>query len=215
MLLELEEASVHYGGIVALERASIGLDAREIVAVMGPRVYWDQQLLPPVTHTIVHVGIAFVAQGRRVFPGLTVEENLEMACVYLKDRAEREGRLGQVMTLFPILQEKRWHHANQLSGGQQQMLVLGRALMSKPRALLLDEPTLGLAPNIVRDVFGMIERINHELGTAILVVEHNVRSMLSIARRAYVLDKGRVVHSGSPESVQESDILTRVFLGQV
>jgi branched-chain amino acid transport system ATP-binding protein len=168
-----------------------------------------------VTHTIVHVGIAFVAQGRRVFPGLTVEENLEMACVYLKDRAEREGRLGQVMTLFPILQEKRRHHANQLSGGQQQMLVLGRALMSKPRALLLDEPTLGLAPNIVRDVFGMIERINHELGTAILVVEHNVRSMLSIARRAYVLDKGRVVHSGSPESVQESDILTRVFLGQV
>jgi branched-chain amino acid transport system ATP-binding protein len=94
------------------------------------------------------------------------------------------------------------------------MLVLGRALMSQPRALLLDEPTLGLAPNVVQDVFRMIERINRDLGTSILVVEHNVRSMLGIARRAYVLDRGRVVHSGSPESVLESDILTRVFLGQ-
>ena len=233
-ILELVDISVHYGAVIALNEASLGVDKGEVVAVMGPngagkstvlkaimrlapvvggQVYWQQNLFEAETHEIVKEGIAFVPQGRRVFTHLTIEENLEMGCLYLNDKAEKRQRLDGVMELFPILHEKRRDYASQMSGGQQQMLALGRGLMANPEVLLLDEPTLGLAPIIVKEVFEKVSEISDRLGTTILVVEHNIKGVLDIVDRAYVLDKGRVVHDGTPQTVRDTDILTRVFLG--
>ncbi|CAI8040558.1 High-affinity branched-chain amino acid transport ATP-binding protein LivF [Geodia barretti] len=234
-LLDLVDISVHYGAVVALDRISLGVRRGEAVAVMGPNgagkstvlkaimglapvvggeVYWRQEPLAAATHEIVKEGIAFVPQGRRVFTHLTVAENLEMGCLYLNDPAEKDRRMDSVMELFPVLHEKRGDLASQMSGGQQQMLALGRGLMAGPEVLLLDEPTLGLAPIVVGEVFQKVSEISDRLNTTILVVEHNIKGVLDIVDRAYVLDKGRVVHSGTPQSVRDTDILTRVFLGQ-
>ena len=233
-LLELVDISVHYGAVIALDQASLGVERGEVVAVMGPngagkstvlraimglapvvggKVYWQQNRLQAETHEIVKEGISFVPQGRRVFTHLTIEENLEMGCLYLNNSAEKRRRLDGVMELFPILHEKRKDYASQMSGGQQQMLALGRGLMADPEVLLLDEPTLGLAPIIVKEVFQKVSEISEKLGTTIFVVEHNIKGVLNIVNRAYVLDKGRVVHDGTPQSVRDTDILTRVFLG--
>ena len=234
MLLDLKDISVRYGAVSAIEAVSLGVQKGEVVAVMGPngagkstvlkaimglapvvggKVYWRQELLAAATHEIVKEGLAFVPQGRRVFTHLTIQENLEMGCLYLNDRAEKERRLDSVMELFPVLHEKRRDLASQMSGGQQQMLALGRGLMASPEMLLLDEPTLGLAPIVVREVFEKVWEISDRLRTTILVVEHNIKGVLNIVGRAYVLDKGRVVFEGTPESVRETDILTQVFLG--
>ena len=233
-LLELVGISVEYGAVRALDDISIGVQKGEVVAVMGPngagkstvlkavmglapvvsgRVYWRQQPLAAATHEIVKEGIAFVPQGRRVFTHLTIAENLEMGCIYLSDRAEKANRLDAVMELFPVLYEKRKDMASAMSGGQQQMLALGRGLMASPELLLLDEPTLGLAPIIVKEVFEKVAEISERLDTTIMVVEHNIKGVLDIVDRAYVLDKGTVVHNGTPESIRETDILTQVFLG--
>ena len=233
-LLELTNISVEYGAVRALDEVSMDIRAGEVVAVMGPNgagkstvlkavmglapvvsgtVYWRQQPLAAETHEIVKEGIAFVPQGRRVFTHLSIAENLEMGCIYLNDRAEKLRRLDSVMELFPILHEKRRDVASQMSGGQQQMLALGRGLMASPELLLLDEPTLGLAPIIVREVFQKVAEISERLGTTIMVVEHNIKGVLDIVDRAYVLDKGSVVHNGTPQSIRDTDILTQVFLG--
>ena len=236
MILELDDISVHYGAVVALDRISLGVRKGEAVAVMGPNgagkstvlkaimglapvvageVHWRQKPLTTATHEIVKEGIAFVPQGRRVFTHLSIQENLEMGCLYLGDRLEKERRMDSVMELFPVLHQKRRDLASQMSGGQQQMLALGRGLMAGPEALLLDEPTLGLAPIVVKEVFQKVAEISEKLDTTIMVVEHNIAGVLSIVDRAYVLDKGRVVHDGTPQTVRESNILTEVFLGRV
>jgi branched-chain amino acid transport system ATP-binding protein len=233
-LLELKGISAEYGAVRALHEISMSVQKGEVVAVMGPngagkstalkavmglapvvagRVYWRQQPLAAATHEIVKEGIAFVPQGRRVFTHLTITENLEMGCIYLNDRSERANRLDSVMELFPALYEKRKDMASAMSGGQQQMLALGRGLMASPELLLLDEPTLGLAPIIVKEVFEKIAEISDQLDTTIMVVEHNIKGVLDIVDRAYVLDKGEVVHNGTPDSIRETDILTQVFLG--
>ena len=236
MLLELVDVSVHYRAVIALDTVSVGARRGELVAVMGPNgagkstvlkaimglapvvggtVYLRNEPLAAETHEIVKEGISFVPQGRRVFTHLTIQENLEMGCLYLNDRAEQSRRMDSVMELFPILYEKRRDMASQMSGGQQQMLALGRGLMAAPEVLLLDEPTLGLAPIVVSEVFQKVSEINERLRTTIFVVEHNIKGVLDIADRAYVLDKGRVAHDGTPQSIQESNILTDVFLGRV
>ncbi len=236
MLLELVGISVHYGQVRALTEVSLGVREGEIVAVMGPNgagkstvlkavmglapvvnghVNWRQNRLTAPTHEIVREGIAFVPQGRRVFTHLSIEENLEMGCLYLGDAAEKQRRLDTVLDLFPVLYEKRRDLASQMSGGQQQMLALGRGLMAGPEVLLLDEPTLGLAPIVVKEVFQKVAEISEKLNTTIMVVEHNIKGVLDIVDRAYVLDMGRVVHDGTPESIQETDILTQVFLGKI
>lgn len=236
MLLEMVDISVRYGAVRALTDVSLGVRKGEVVAVMGPNgagkstvlkaimglapvvggeVFWRQEPLVAATHEIVKQGIAFVPQGRRVFTHLTIAENLEMGCLYLNDDAEKKRRLDSVLDLFPILHEKRRDYANQMSGGQQQMLALGRGLMAAPDVLLLDEPTLGLAPVVVKEVFQKVAEISERLKTTIMVVEHNIKGVLDIVDRAYVLDMGRVVHDGTPESIQETDILTQVFLGKV
>ena len=235
-LLELSDVSVRYGAVSALEDVSLGVDKGEVVAVMGPngagkstvlkaimglapvvqgQVNWRSEPLASATHEIVKEGIAFVPQGRRLFTHLTIEENLEMGCLYMNDRAEKERRMESVMELFPVLHQKRRDMASAMSGGQQQMLALGRGLMASPDVLLLDEPTLGLAPIVVKEVFRMVALISEKLGTTIMVVEHNIKGVLDIVDRAYVLDMGRVVFEGTPQSVLETNILTEVFLGKV
>ncbi len=236
MLLEMVDVSVHYGAVVALDQASLGVRKGELVAVMGPNgagkstvlkaimklapvvggtVYLNHEPLDVETHEIVKKGVSFVPQGRRVFTHLTIEENLQMGCLHLDDRAEQDRRTQAVMELFPILHEKRRDYASAMSGGQQQMLAIGRGLMADPDVLLLDEPTLGLAPIVVKEVFEKVAEINKDLKMTIFVVEHNIKGILDIANRAYVLDNGRVVHDGTPTTVQETDILTDVFLGRV
>ena len=236
MLLELVDISVRYGAVRALEEVSLGVRRGELVAVMGPNgagkstvlkaimglapvvggtVYLRGEPLSEPTHEIVKKGVAFVPQGRRVFTHLTIEENLEMGCLYLNDKAEQARRMDSVMELFPVLHGKRRDVASQMSGGQQQMLALGRGLMATPEVLLLDEPTLGLAPIIVKEVFQKVAEINERLKMTTFIVEHNIKGVLEIADRAYVLDKGMVTHDGTPESVRQTNILTDVFLGRV
>lgn len=235
-LLELVDISVHYGAVVGLDKVSIQVDKGELVAVMGPNgagkstvlkaimglapvvegtVYLRGETLDIATHEIVKQGISFVPQGRRVFTHLTIEENLKMGCLHVNDQNEQARRLQSVLDLFPVLRTKSRDYASAMSGGQQQMLAIGRGLMANPDVLLLDEPTLGLAPIIVKEVFEKVAEISRVLNTTILVVEHNIKGILDIADRAYVLNNGRVAHAGTPTTVQETDILTDVFLGRV
>ena len=235
-LLELEDISVHYGAVVGLDKVSLAVNKGELVAVMGPNgagkstvlkaimrlapvvggtVYLRGQSLDVATHEIVKQGISFVPQGRRVFTHLTIEENLRMGCLHVEDRDEQERRLESIHEIFPMLRAKSRDYASAMSGGQQQQLAIGRGLMASPDVLLLDEPTLGLSPIIVKEVFEKIAEISQVMKMTIMVVEHNIKGILDIADRAYVLHNGRVAHDGTPQTVQETDILTDVFLGKV
>ncbi len=234
-LLELSDVSVHYGAVVALDHVSVQIYPGEVVSLMGPNgagkstvlkavmgmapvstgtVHWHNDILASPTHEIVKRGISLVPQGRRVFTHLNVEENLELGGMHVRDAAERSRRLDAVMEFFPILRQKRRDPASAMSGGQQQMLALGRGLMSSPEILLLDEPTLGLAPIIVSEVFQRVTEISKTFGTTIVLVEHNIRGALSIVDRGYILDKARVAFEGTPKEIEDSDILTQVFLGR-
>ena len=233
-LLQLKGVSVHYGGVHALDGASAYIDEGEVVALMGPNgagkstvlkaifgiapithgeALWHEKKYVPVPHEVVARGIAFVPQGRRVFKYLTVEENLEIGGFVVHDKKELRRRIDEAFELFPALKAKRHAQSGTLSGGQQQMLALARGLMVDPKVLLLDEPSLGLAPKIVKEVFEKIGEINRRHKTAIMVVEHNIKSILDIVHRAYVMDKGKVAAEGAPAQIIESGILERVFLG--
>ncbi|XOB40358.1 MAG: ABC transporter ATP-binding protein [Candidatus Nealsonbacteria bacterium] len=234
-LLQIHNVSVHYGGVKALDGVDVSLDEGEIVALMGPngagkstilktifglapvhsgKVLWHEKEIKPVSHEVVQRGISFVPQGRRVFNHLTIEENLEIGGFIVSDKKELERRIAEAMETFPVLKQRRKAKAGTLSGGQQQMLALARGLMTEPKVLLLDEPSLGLAPKIVREVFAKIKEINEKHKTAILVVEHNIKSLLDIASRGYVLDKGKVVAKDASQKLLESGILERVFVGK-
>lgn len=235
-LLQLHNVSVHYGGVKALDGVDVSLDEGEIVALMGPngagkstilktifglapihsgKVLWHEKEIEPVSYEVVQRGIAFVPQGRRVFSHLTIEENLEIGGFIVNDKKELKRRIAEVMETFPVLKQKREEKAGTLSGGQQQMLALARGLMTEPKVLLLDEPSLGLAPKIVKEVFAKIKEINEKHKTAIMVVEHNIKSLLDIASRGYVLDKGKVVAKDSSQKLLESGVLERVFVGKL
>ena len=235
-LLKVENIHVHYGGVKALDGVSLEIDEGEIVALMGPngagkstvlksifglapiahgKILWHEKTIKPVSHEVVKMGIAFVPQGRRVFTNLTIEENLEDGGFVIKDKSLVKQRIAEVMDIFPVLKHKRKSKSGNLSGGEQQMLAVARGLMVDPKVLLLDEPSLGLAPKIVKEVFEKIREINERRKTAIMVVEHNIKSLLGIAHRAYVLDKGKVVITeGNPKSLIHSDRLEKVFLGK-
>ncbi len=233
-LLQLKDIHVHYGGVKALAGAGVEIDEGEVVALMGPNgagkstilkaifglapiesgeVRWHEDQVKPVAHEMVRRGIAFVPQGRRVFRHLTVRENLEIGGYVIGDRREIERRVNEVVELFPILKTKLRVKSGTLSGGQQQMLAIARGLMTDPKVLLLDEPSLGLAPKIIKEVFAKIKEINEQRRTAIMIVEHNIKSILEIVGRAYVLDKGRVVAAGTARELIGSNILEKVFLG--
>lgn len=233
-LLELQDINVHYGGVKAINGASIKVDEGEVVALMGPngagkstvlkaifglapivsgKVLWEGQEFKPISHEVVHRGISFVPQGRRVFKYLTVYENLEIGGFIINDSKYRKERIEDVLELFPVLKQKLRDKSGTLSGGQQQMLAIARGLMIDPKILLLDEPSLGLAPKIVKEVFQKIKEINEKRKMAIVVVEHNIKSLLEITDRAYVLDKGKVYTEGSPKDIISAGVLEKVFLG--
>lgn len=235
ILLQLKNIAVHYGGVKALDGVDVSLDEGEIVALMGPngagkstvlkalfglapiqsgKILWQEDEIIPVSHKIIQKGVAFVPQGRRVFSNLTVEENLEIGGFTVQDKTELKRRIIDVMEMFPVLKQKRNAKSKTLSGGQQQMLALARGLMTDPKVLLLDEPSLGLSPKIVKEVFAKIKEINQNRKTAIMIVEHNIKSLLSIADRAYVLDKGKVVVQDTSKNIANSDILEKVFMGR-
>lgn len=236
VLLKVDDVYVHYGGVKALDGASVAVDEGEIVALMGPngagkstvlksifglapidtgKVLWHENEVKPVSYEMVERGISFVPQGRRVFKHLTVKENLEVGGYVIKDQKIIKRRMEDVLDLFPMLRTKLKEKSSSLSGGQQQMLAIARGLMVDPKVLLLDEPSLGLAPKIVKEVFAKIKEINEKTKMAIVVVEHNIKSLFEIAQRAYVLDKGKVVISDSPSNIINSNVLERVFLGYV
>lgn len=232
-LLELKEGKVQYGGVVALDGATVQIDEGEIVALMGPNsagkttvikaivgvaplaggcVLWHGQKLQPVPYQMPGRGVAYVPQGRQVFKNLSVLENLELGGYALQNRADLKTNIESVLKLFPVLKEKLHQKAGLLSGGQQQMLTIARGLVSDPKVLLLDEPSLGLSPKIVKEVFALIKEINQVRKIAVLVVEHSIKSVLEIADRAYVLSRGKVaIHKGKGEQLA-SDALERVFL---
>ncbi len=236
LLLKLTDIHVHYGGVKALNGASVIIDEGEVIALMGPNgagkstilkaifglapiesgnVLWHGHQIKPVPHEVVERGIAFVPQGRRVFRHLSVKENLEIGGWSIKNKKELNERIEEVLDIFPALRAKLKAKSSALSGGQQQMLAIARGLMCDPKVLLLDEPSLGLAPKIVKEVFAKIKEINERRKTSIVVVEHNIKSLLEIVDRAYLLDKGSVVAEGKPETFMTTDILEKVFLGKM
>ncbi len=235
-LLQLKDINVHYGGLIALNGASIAVDEGEIVAIMGPngagkstilkalfgitpihsgKVFWHEKEIQPIPREMIDRGISYVPQGRRVFPSLSVRENLEIGAYTVDSKNEIKERIEEVLELFPALKPKMKDLSGHLSGGQQQMLAIARGLMTDPKVLLLDEPSIGLAPKIVKEVFEKIREINEKHKTSIVIVEHNLKSVNSIAHRTYILDKGKVVAQGLPKELMDSGILEKVFLGVI
>ena len=233
-MLALERLDVYYGEIHALKGVSLEVREREIVALLGnngagktttlktvsgllaPRQgvvsFQGQPLTGVAPHAIVARGIAHVPEGRRIFNRLTVRENLMMGA-YLRDDSGVAADLDRVFVLFPRLHERITQVAGTLSGGEQQMLAIGRALMARPTVLLLDEPSMGLAPVLVEQIFETIAEVNRQ-GTTILLVEQNAAMALSIAHRGYVLETGSVVLSGTAATLSENTEVRRAYLGE-
>jgi branched-chain amino acid transport system ATP-binding protein len=233
-MLEVERLQVGYGGAPAIWDVSLTVGAGEPVSIVGPNgagkttlINAIAGLLPPASgsirfrgvelsrlpaHEVCGQGIAIVPEGRRLFTAMTVEENLEIGCYLPSARAVRNESVDRVYSIFPILKERRRQVAGALSGGMQQMLAIGRALMARPRLLLLDEPSLGLAPAVVDHVFEVIAEI-HRAGAAVLLVEQNVVKALEVAARAYVLEEGRIVSEGAPADLLRQAHIQEVYLG--
>lgn len=234
-MLELEDARVEYGGLVVLNNAGICVDEGEIVVLMGPngagkstilkacfgiapltqgKVRWHGDVIKkPIPHEMVERGLSYVPQGRRVFKHLSVLENLEVGGHMIKSKKIREERIADVLETFPALKAKLKSKSSELSGGQQQMLAIARGLMTDPKVLLLDEPTLGLSPKLVKEVFAHIDAIRKNRKIGIVVVEHNLKSLMEVADRAVLLERGVVVASGEAKKIAEGSEFKRLLLG--
>jgi branched-chain amino acid transport system ATP-binding protein len=235
-LIELHNITASYGTKPILHDVTVQINEGEIIAILGPNgsgkstvlksmfgltqiesgnvMYLDQKI-NPVAHELVKMGVAFVPQGRRVFTHLSVHENLEIGGFFLNDSAEVKRRIGEIYKLFPMLHEKRKEKSSSLSGGQQQILAIARGLMVEPKVLMLDEPTLGLSPKAVLEIFALIKKINQERKMAIVIVEHNLRSLLPITDRVYVINHGTIAFHGKPETLEKENILERVYMGKM
>jgi len=233
-VLEVRDLHAAYGELRALSGVSLRVAPGEIVALVGSNgagkttllrciaglvparaglVRWDGEDLAAVrAHRLVERGIAMVPEGRRLFGRMTVEENLRLGAFTPRARAEREATLGRIYETFPRLSERRRQFAGSLSGGEQQMVAIGRALMTRPRLLMLDEPSLGLAPRVVESIFRVFADINRG-GVAIFLVEQNVRAALALAHRAYVLEHGRIVGEGRGADVLADPQVRQAYLG--
>jgi branched-chain amino acid transport system ATP-binding protein len=233
-MLELHDLQVAYGAAPALWGVSLEVRTGELLCVVGPngagkttlinaiagiqrtrggRIVFegrDITALPP--HRFCEAGIAIVPEGRRLFTGMSVLENLELGSYLPVAKSHRRQSLDAVIALFPVLKEKLASPAGELSGGQQQMVAIARALMARPRLLLLDEPSLGLSPRIVHDMFAAIRRINAE-GMSVLLVEQNVVMAMEVSTRAYVLEEGRIVADGAPAELLARPEIQRAYLG--
>ena len=232
-LLSVKNINVYYGSIHAIKDVSFHVDEGEIVTLIGANgagktttmhaisgllklasgeITYDGNLISKMeAHKIVRLGLAQVPEGRRVFAHMTVEENLEMGA-YTRPNSSIEGNLEHVYELFPRLKERSKQISGTLSGGEQQMLAMGRAMMSKPKLLMLDEPSMGLAPILVEQIFDIIQEL-HKAGATILLVEQNAQMALQVANRAYVLETGKITLSGSGKELLESDSIKKAYLG--
>jgi branched-chain amino acid transport system ATP-binding protein len=236
MLLEVDDIHVHYGKVEALKGVSIEVDQGEIVTLIGANGAGKTTTLKTISgvrpvssgriafkgkeitrmpgHRRVELGLCQAPEGRGIFPGMTVVENLEMGAYGRRgnQRAELKADFERVYSLFPRLAERRKQHGGTLSGGEQQMLAIGRALMARPEVLLLDEPSMGLAPILVNQIFSIIKEINGQ-GTTVLVVEQNAVQALSLAHRAYVLETGHVVRSADARTLLNDESVRAAYLG--
>jgi branched-chain amino acid transport system ATP-binding protein len=233
-MLKIEDINVYYGNIHALKGVSLNINEGEIVTLIGANgagkstllktisgllkpkngdiLFQGQSISGKVAQAIVKQGLSHVPEGRRVFSNMSVEENLELGAYLRKDKQGIKEDFEKVYNLFPRLLERRKQLSGTLSGGEQQMLAMGRALMARPKLLLLDEPSMGLAPLLVKTIFQIIEEINKS-GTTILLVEQNANMALSIADRAYVIETGKIVLSGSSDELNQSDQIRMAYLG--
>jgi branched-chain amino acid transport system ATP-binding protein len=233
-LLEARGLAIAYGDAPAVWDATLEVGEGEVVSVIGPNGAGKTTLVNTIAgllraragalsfggvdlgavaaHMVCRHGIALVPEGRRLFTRMSVEENLEIGCYRGEARRQRADTLARVFRMFPVLSERRRQPAGSLSGGQQQMVAIGRALMARPRLLLLDEPSLGLAPAVVEQMFRTIRAIHAE-GVAILLVEQNVARALDVADRAYVLEEGRIVAEGQPAALRQQSRIREAYLG--
>lgn len=232
-MLKVQDIHAAYGGIKALKGVSIEVNEGEIVAVLGANgagkstllkcissvekinggsIEFLGQSLPNKPYDVLNKGVVHVPEGRQVFPNLTVLENLQVGAYNRHDHAEVKRDLERCYTLFPRLKEREKQYAGHLSGGEQQMLAISRGIMARPKLLMLDEPSLGLAPIIVSQIFDIIQEINRQ-GTSILLVEQNASKALAICHRAYILQVGAIFQSGTREELLSCDVLSKAYLG--
>lgn len=233
-MLTINNINVNYGSIRAIKDVSFQVHQGEIVTLIGANgagkttilhtisgllraqsgeiIFKDQTVSSTEPHQLLKMGMAHVPEGRRVFSQMSVLENLELGAYTRKNKKEIEENISKVFERFPRLKERKKQLAGTLSGGEQQMLAIGRALMSKPKLLLLDEPSMGLAPILVKEIFNIIQEIN-QTGTTILLVEQNAHMALSIAHRAYVLETGKIVMEGKAESLLGNEQVKKAYLG--
>lgn len=233
-MLTVKDLHVHYGSIHAIKGVSFNVNEGKIVTLIGANgagktsilhavsgllkpssgevLYSNQNLNQIKPHKIIQFGLAHVPEGRRVFSQLTVRENLELGAFIVKDAKQRLMDYSKVMKLFPRLKEREYQLAGTLSGGEQQMLAMGRALMSNPKMLLLDEPSMGLSPILVKEIFTIVKECN-QLGMTILLNEQNAKMALSIADKCYVLETGKVVLHGDAKDLLDNDIIKKAYLG--
>ena len=233
-MLEVKNLSVSYGAIEAVKDISFTVNAGEIVSLIGANgagktttlhtitglvpaksgsvMYNGVDLLKTHNNKIVTLGMAHIPEGRHVFTRMSVEENLEMGAFSLKDQSDLKKDLDMVYGLFPRLKERRNQKAGTLSGGEQQMLAMGRALMSHPKTILMDEPSMGLSPKLVKEIFSIIRKL-HEQGITILLVEQNAKMALSISDRAYVLETGRITMEGDAKELLNNEQVRKAYLG--
>lgn len=233
-MLKVNNIDVFYGNIHALKDVSLEVNEGEIVTLIGANgagkstllktlsgllkpkngdiLYLTQSIAGKQAQSIVKSGISHVPEGRRVFANMSVEENLELGAYLRSDRDGIKKDIDYIYELFPRLEERKKQLSGTLSGGEQQMLAMGRALMAKPKLLLMDEPSMGLAPLVVKKIFEIIKTVN-EQGTTVLLVEQNANMALSIANRAYVLETGKIVLSGTAKELQESEQVKAAYLG--
>ena len=234
-MLEVKDLEVYYGVIQAIKGVSFQVNQGEVIALIGANGAGKTTILHTITgllaqkkgsvmfegkeitkvpaHKIVSMGMAHVPEGRRVFAELSVYENLKMGAYTRKDRAEIDESLQNVYKRFPRLEERKNQMAGTLSGGEQQMLAMGRALMSTPKIILMDEPSMGLSPILVNEIFDIIQAVS-ESGTTVLLVEQNAKKALSIADRAYVLETGNIVLEGKAKDLLENDSIKKAYLGE-
>ena len=234
-MLHIENLQVYYGAINAIKGISFEVEQGEIIALIGANgagkttilhtisglvpaksgsiTFNGTELTKTPAHKIVSMGMAHVPEGRRIFQELTVYENLMLGAFTRKDKAEIENTLEEVFKRFPRLEERRTQIAGTLSGGEQQMLAMGRALMSHPSIILMDEPSMGLSPLYVSEIFDIIQSVN-ESGTTVLLVEQNAKKALSVANRAYVLETGKIVLSGDAHELMNNESVKKAYLGE-
>ncbi len=234
-ILEINNLETHYGKIHALRGISLSVQAGEIVTLLGANGagksttlraisglikatsgtihYMGEDITKKPAHDIVKMGLIHVPEGRKIFKGMTITENLELGSFTLDDDTERKRRMSHVFEIFPVLEERKSRDAAFLSGGEQQMLAMGRSMMTNPKLLLLDEPSMGLAPFMVQEIMKIIVRLNKE-GVTILLVEQNAKVALKLADHGYVIETGKIVIKGDAKTLQQDESIVKAYLGE-